>query len=110
MQQLDYLLGQCVLQIKLDNLMVAKDFLIIRIDTNEKDVARCKPISESEASKIIQKYGFNIGSALRHIFAFTRTIKKGSRPNKAELRTALKYINKEIERLSPKEDTHSEQN
>jgi hypothetical protein len=100
MKQLDYTLGCAYLGIKMNNLIDASIFLKERINSNEKDVARCKPISEEESNKIIQSYNFNIGTALKHIFAFTRTIKKGNRPNKAELKLALKYIEKEMERSS----------
>jgi len=103
MKQLDCFLSRSVDILGLNLLTLAdlnevKVILEERIECNEKDIARCKPISEKESNLIIQGYNFNVGSALKHIFAFTRTIKKGSRPNKAELKVALRYINKEIER------------
>jgi hypothetical protein len=100
MQQLDYLLGKCVIQIMKKDFIGAVSYLEDRINSNEKDVARCKPVSEKESNEIVQSYNFNIGTALKHIFAFTRTIKKGNRPNKAELKAALRYIKKEMERTS----------
>lgn len=98
MKQLDFLLGKCFIQLCKKDYTGAESYLNDRINSNEKDVARCRPVSEKESAEILQCFNFNIGSALKHIFAFTRTIKKGNRPNKVELKVALRCIKKEIER------------
>lgn len=100
--KLDYLLGMCVMELTQIKpvLSTSKNYIEERIKCNERDVFKCRPVTIKEEEFYCSISNFNIGSALKHIFAFTRTTKKRNRPNKSELRVALKYINKEIERLN----------
>lgn len=107
---LDYYLGRVCEFLYEDeiNFNTAIKLLEDRINSKERYSARCKPITIADSDEIIKNYSFNIGSTLKHIFAYTRTCRKGSVPNKLELRVALRYLRKEKERLESEQRLEKE--
>lgn len=105
LSQLDFYLGTTVNLLTTDTavkeeiihyLMQAETYLQTRISLKERQCARCVPIKDADCSTVVEQYSFNIGTALKFIFDFTCSCKKGSVPNKLPLRRALNYIQKEI--------------